>query len=265
MPELPDVEVFRRYLDSTGLHKKIENVDVKDADLLGEVSSLKLKRQLNGSSFENTDRHGKYLFARSDNDSILVLHFGMTGFLKYFKNGESEPEHTRLLIDFENGYSLAYDCQRKLGLIELVDDTTGFIEKQELGPDFMDDNFKVSDFTELIQGRRGSVKSALMNQEVMAGIGNVYSDEILFHAGIHPETACSNLSQDQVKELYRIGKEVLEKAISSQVEPEKFPTDFLITHREPDTECPQCGGTIKKETISGRSSYFCDKHQEQIK
>ena len=130
MPELPDVEVFRQYMDSTSLHQKIADVSLKDKSLLGEASSRDLQVRLKDRKFQSTLRHGKYLFAETDEEDWLVLHFGMTGFLKYFKNDEQAPEHIRMLITFNNGYHLAYDCQRKLGLIDLTKDTEKFLEEK---------------------------------------------------------------------------------------------------------------------------------------
>jgi formamidopyrimidine-DNA glycosylase len=104
VPELPDVEVLKRYFDSTALHQKIEEVKASSKQVLKGVSSSGLEKEIKGRSFSYTDRYGKYLFAYLDGDkAILLLHFGMTGFLKYFKAFEKEPPHNRLLITFKNG------------------------------------------------------------------------------------------------------------------------------------------------------------------
>jgi formamidopyrimidine-DNA glycosylase len=264
MPELPDVEVFRQYMNSTALHQKIANVAVKDESLLGEASSRLLQMRLKGREFESTLRHGKYLFAKTDHEEWLVLHFGMTGFLKYFKNSEEAPEHIRMQIDFKNDYHLAYDCQRKLGLIDLTEDYKEFIKQKELGIDPFREELDFTLFKEMMQGRRGSVKSSLMNQQLMAGVGNVYSDEILFHAKIHPESTVKGLSEEQLKTIFMKMKEVLETAIDKNVEPGEFPESFLLTHRGPGEKCPLCGGKIEKSTVSGRSSYYCPDHQKLV-
>jgi formamidopyrimidine-DNA glycosylase len=117
MPELPDAEVFKEYLDATSLHQKIEKVAVFGADMLEGVSVTDLRATPGKSPFHATCRHGKYLLVQLDSDRWLVLHFGMTGFLKHFKSPEKETAHERLLVRFDNSYQLAYDCQRTLGLI----------------------------------------------------------------------------------------------------------------------------------------------------
>jgi len=264
MPELPDVEVFRRYMNATSLHQKIANVSVKDKSLLGNVKLRSLQTKLKNTRLQSTARHGKYLFAETDEGDSLVLHFGMTGFLKYFKNEDEAPEHVRLLLEFRNGYHLAYDCQRKLGLIDMTDDYHRFVKQKELGKDPMREDFDFSAFKDLMQGKRGSIKSALMNQQLLAGIGNVYSDEILFHAKIHPESSASELNDEQLHSIFKAMKKVLETAIDKKVNPDDFPKSYLLPHRQPGESCPLCDGKIQKATISGRSGYFCPEHQKLI-
>lgn len=150
MPELPDVEVFKQYLDATSLHQEIEDVDVRNRKILEDTSVQELGKGLNGRRLESTYRHGKYLFAQLDDDNWLMLHFGMTGKLKYFKVMEKEPEHDRLLLEFSNGYHLAYDCQRMLGHVALIEDAAAFIEEKELGPDALDDDFDFAAFKYVI-------------------------------------------------------------------------------------------------------------------
>ncbi|MEJ2633849.1 MAG: DNA-formamidopyrimidine glycosylase family protein [Calditrichia bacterium] len=264
MPELPDVEIYKIYMNSTSLHQKIENAEVLEPSLLGQVSSRSLQMRLKNREFEEVRRHGKYLFSKMDKNEWLILHFGMTGFLKYYKNEEQAPGHIRLLIHFDNGYHLAYDCQRKLGLIDLTANPKDFIEKKKLGIDPFGPDFNQSKFRELLNGRRGAIKSALMNQQIMAGIGNIYSDEILFHAGIHPASPVKKLKEADFEKIYREISTVLQTAIDCRVNPDNFPNDYLLPNRREKEDCPQCGGTIQKETISGRSAYFCSRHQKKI-
>src|SRR5438094_4670493 len=123
MPELPDVETFKRYFDATSLHQRIDNVDVRDAYILKGVSAYELARRLKGRRFESTYRHGKHLFVRADHDLWLRLHFGMTGSLRYFKHEEqAPPPHSRVLFVFANNHRLAFDDQRKFGQIGLIQD-----------------------------------------------------------------------------------------------------------------------------------------------
>lgn len=264
MPELPDVEIFRRYMNSTSLHKKIENVDVKEEKLLGEINSRSLQIRLKDQQFESTMRHGKYLFAKTDNDEWLVLHFGMTGFLKYFKDFEESAEHIRLLIDFDNGFHLAFDCQRKLGLIDLVDDVKDFIDKKQLGIDPYREELDFKTFKNLVQDRRGTIKSFLMNQKLIAGLGNVYSDEVLFQAKVHPNSTARKLNDDKLESILNLIHQVIDTAIDKNADPKALPKTYLLPRRTPNAACPLCQGKIEKAKISGRSSYFCSNHQELI-
>jgi formamidopyrimidine-DNA glycosylase len=121
MPELPDVESYRRYLDANALHHKIARVEVESPGVLEDTSPQGLGRMLKGKRFESTRRHGKYLFAKLDGEEWLGMHFGMTGKLEYVNNKEELPNHTRCLFKFDNGFDLAYIAPRKLGRIVPVD------------------------------------------------------------------------------------------------------------------------------------------------
>ncbi|MFB6290506.1 MAG: DNA-formamidopyrimidine glycosylase [Candidatus Bipolaricaulia bacterium] len=264
MPELPDVEVFRKYMDSTALHQEIEDVELREAKrILKETTQQDLKDQLIGREFSTTRRHGKHLFAGLTDGIWLMMHFGMTGFLKYFENQEEAPDHIRALYKFTNGYNLAYDCQRKLGQLKLVESPEKFAEENNLGPDVLSDEFDFDKFLERLESSRAMIKSALMNQKLMAGIGNIYSDEILFKAGVHPKAKAKDISEKVLREIYSAIHEVLREAIDSEVEPERMPSHFLLPNREEGGECPQCGGEIEKIKVSGRSSYVCPGCQQK--
>lgn len=261
MPELPDVEVFKRYLDATALHQTVEEVTVEDPDLLEGVSGDALRRRLRGRELAGTRRHGKYLFAEAAGEGWLVLHFGMTGFLKYFRREDSAPDHPRLLLAFFDGYRLAYDCQRKFGAVGWTGDVDRFVADKGLGPDPLGADFGLAAFRARLDGRRGAIKPTLMNQEVLAGVGNVYSDEILFHAGIHPERKVPDLGEDDVAAIHRALGRVLEEAIRAQVDPHRLPDGYLLPRREEGAGCPRCAGTVRRKKVSGRSAYFCGDHQ----
>ena len=263
MPELPDVEVFRRYMDKTSLNSKITSVEVLAADMLGKVSKKALEQRLTGSRFKSTSRRGKYMFAEIAAGGHLVLHFGMTGFLKFFSDDEEPPGHMRMRIDFTGGKHLGYDCRRKFGLIDMIDDPEEFYREKELGPDALDSRITFNDFQKLYGGRSSAVKAALMDQSLLAGIGNIYSDEILFQAEIHPATPFNKLDQQVLKGLYRRMQHVLEQAIKWRADAGNFSEKYLLVNRENGAECPRCGGEIVKEKIAGRSSYYCKKHQKQ--
>jgi formamidopyrimidine-DNA glycosylase len=261
MPELPDVETFRRYLDETSLHKRIVATDVSASRILGNVTVRALGRELKGRTLDSSRRHGKHLLAALDDGRWLAFHFGMTGSFKYFKNSGADPEHDRLRLSFANGYHLAYVCQRLLGEVDLVKDADKFVRRKGLGPDALRVDFEL--FRELMTGRRGMVKSTLMDQKLLAGIGNVYSDEILFQAGLHPRTPVASLDEDELRRLYDVMARVLQTAVAARADAEKMPDDYLITHRGPGGECPLCGEPLRKIKVSGRTAYFCPRHQAE--
>lgn len=255
MPELPEVESFRRYFDSTSLYQEIEDVKVLEEGILEGVSREELVDSLRGGEFTSTRRHGKYLFARA-NKRWLVLHFGMTGYLEYSR-GEA-PEHTRVKFDFSNGYRLAYVSVRKLGRVSLRE-VEKFLKAKRLGPDAL--RVSLPSFRTALQGRRGRAKYILMNQKVISGIGNIYSDEILFQAGIHPGRKVDELTAIEVEKLYHKMREVLLRVVRRKGDLEKLPLGYLIPHRDEDESCPCCGGSIKRFTLSGRNGYFCPRCQ----
>src|SRR5215207_1423235 len=226
MPELPDVEVFKRYVNSTSLHQKIESVEVHNSKVLGSVSASKLQSTLKGRMFESTRRHGKNLFVELDDGGWLLMHFGMTGRLKYCKDMDQDPPHDRFLISFENQYHLAFDCQRLLGNVDLIGDLEKFIGEKKLGPDLLE--LDSVSFRGRFGGRKGAVKSALMNQQAVAGVGNIYSDEILFQARIHPGTRIERLDDAALEKLFRETRRVLKAAIERGADPQKLPNSFLL-------------------------------------
>ncbi|MFO8037502.1 MAG: DNA-formamidopyrimidine glycosylase family protein [Anaerolineales bacterium] len=261
MPELPDVEVFRRYFQSTSLHQTITGVKVCSQRILEDTSEGDLRRLLIGHTFLGTDRHGKYLFLDVEDKGWMGLHFGMTGHLAYYKGDGKAPEYTRAKYDFKGDYHLALVMPRKLGSIFIAERMQDFVKKKALGPDVYKESFDKRTFLELISNRRGMVKSQLMNQQLMAGIGNVYSDEVLFQAKIHPRKQLGALTEDEKGRIYRTMQEVLETSIERQADPNRFPDGYLTPHREKGGTCPRCGHEIKKVKVSGRSSYFCPQCQ----
>lgn len=272
MPELPDVEAMRRYLQGTSLHQEIEQVEVRapilvPSDRLPDSAAVQqVEDALVGRSFDSTHRHGKYLFvtldgAAADDDHVLVLHFGMTGGVKYFKQLDDEPEYSRLLFHFANGYHLAYISQRKLGRIDVVSDVAGFVERKDLGPDALDPDLDFQAFKERVGARNAMAKAVLMDQGTIAGVGNVYSDEILFQANIHPRTNMRSLTDQQLEDLFQATRRVLQIAVECQADPRRFPASFIGPDRHEDGQCPACGASLRRTQVWGRTAYFCPNCQ----
>ncbi len=260
MPELPDVETFRRYFDATSLHKKIDDVQVNVLRVLSGITEPDLRERLVGDQFRSSERVGKYLLGELES-SWMVFHFGMTGSLQYFRDPTDEPDHTAVLIRFANGYHLSYIDIRKFGLIALTPGVEAFTREKDLGPDALaltEDAFRTA-----LKGRRGSVKSTLMNQSVISGIGNIYSDEILFQAGIHPETGIDALDDTEIHRLFITLKNVLQTAIEAGAEIDKLPDTYLIPHRQKGGACPKCGQPLHTLTVGGRTAYFCPNQQKK--
>jgi formamidopyrimidine-DNA glycosylase len=128
-----------------------------------------------------------------------------------------------------------------------------------LDPDAL--QISLDDFQEALSGSRASIKSALMNQQIVAGIGNVFSDEILFQAGVHPARKAGDLDEKTLKSLFKAMGKVLDKAIQAGADPDRFPKSFILSHRHGDEKCPKCSGRIKSKKISGRTAFFCPKCQ----
>lgn len=258
MPELPDVEVFRQYMDKKALHHPIRGVVITAEEILEAVTAQELRSRVEGQEFHSTSRHGKHLFVKLRQQGCLVFHFGMTGRVRYFR-GRKTPQNSRAIFHFTNGYSLALLLQRKLGKLALVDDVSLYVEEHNLGPDALEGRLSQSGFRAALRSTRSTIKSALMNQALLAGIGSIYSDEILFQARLHPKAKASEFSDEVMDRLFQTIKDVLQTAIDSGADPEKMPGHFLIPQRE--ASCPFCGSSIKKIKVSGRSSYICPRCQ----
>ena len=259
MPELPDVEIFNRYLRNTSLHKPVSSVDIEETGILGETGSRSFKLQVSGRIMEDTRRHGKYLFVKLDNGKWLEFHFGMTGSFVYFE----VEKYAQMLYNFKDGTHLAYISKRKLGSVDIAESPESVIQEKKLGPDaFGIDSF--ADFASILDGRRGHIKARLMDQQLIAGIGNVYADEILFDCGLHPKSKVEKCSEQQLKKLFRSITDILQKAIEKDADPEQMGRSFLLPRRSEGKACGRCSGTIKKIDVSGRSAYYCGKHQKKI-
>jgi formamidopyrimidine-DNA glycosylase len=257
MPELPDVETFRRYVDSTSLHQCIVDCELDATRMLKGARAEEVRDALIGRRFAATGRRGKFLFVRIDEAPWLVLHFGMTGFLSYFKAEGDAPGHTRLLVGFDNGYRLAGIWRRRLGRIDLADDVDAFAEANDLGPDAFEPELDRGTLAAMLRDRRGGLKSALMDQSFIAGIGNVYSDEILFQAGLAPNAPASALSDDQLDALHRSLRHVLATAIERRADPQRLPSSWLLPRREEGAHCPRCGAELAHRQVAGRTAWYC--------
>src|ERR1043166_6312459 len=153
MPELPDVEIFKRYFDATSLHQRIDDVNVWNAYILKGTSTRQLARKLKGRRFESSRRYGKHLLVRTNGHFWLRLDFGMTGSLEYLKNSQQVPRHARVLFIFANSRRLGFDDQRQFGQIGLLKSVDEFLKTRALGPDALEVDH--GEFSKILEKRRG--------------------------------------------------------------------------------------------------------------
>ena len=261
MPELPDVEIFKRTLSRRLLHKRIVSVAVTDARILGKLPGSTLSRRLSGRKVLSVRRHGKHLLAEIEGNGWLTLHFGMTGGLAFFKDPAEPPPYTRVCLDLAGGEHFAYTNKRMIGRVGLVEDASDFIAHENLGPDALDRHFDIAAFLKAVAGARRDVKSVLMDQQIIAGIGNIYSDEILFQARIDPKTRIDKLDPPQITRLCRTIGAVLKTAIArgagSEEFTERLPKTALLPVRKKGGRCPRCHRLLKVAKTSGRTTYSC--------
>ncbi len=249
----------RRYLQATTLFQPIRSARVLDARILSGVSAQLLEQSLTGQQFHSAQRHGKRLFLGLNQDLWLTLHLGLTGDLVYLQSLKDQPGHTRLLITFKNGRALAFDDPRIFGEVGLIGSPAAFIEEHRLGPDAL--QIDQAGFLQIMQGRRGMIKPLLLNQSLVAGLGNLYADEALFQAGIHPRARAPD--QTRLDSLFSCIREVLKTAIACRADFGCLPESYLLPHRYAGGRCPRDGALLEHEKIGGRTSYYCPQHQRE--
>ena len=259
MPELPEVETFKRYLDQTSLNQVIKGIQVTDSRILNTEENY-LRKSTIGKRFETSIRHGKYLLIDLK-PRFLVLHFGMSGDLEYYNNKNEPPKFSKVIFQFNNGYNLAYISIRMFGKVSIVESFEEFLKEKKLGPDAYKMTFE--EFHEAIQKRTAIAKNVLLNQSFIAGVGNIYSDEILFRTKIHPKTNINSLSDNKVKDLYDNIISVLDFGIKKKGDLSTYPNEFLIPHRKKEEKCPICNSNITRFEISGRHAFYCPSCQKE--
>jgi formamidopyrimidine-DNA glycosylase len=258
MPELPDVEGFRRYWSRYMTGERVRRVEVPAPAIVRNRSAQALQRALSGRRFEHPDRHGKWMIAATDGPTLL-LHFGMTGGLRWSgQKGEVRHRHDRLIVVIRNG-EMRYRNMRMLGGAWLARDERELSDIiGPLGPDAAE--LGADELMDLLAGRRGGIKATLMNQRVVAGIGNELSDEILWRARIHPGRAIRDLGSRKQGELALTTVEVLAESNRHGRIPGE--PGWLEEQRgRRDARCPRCGRPLRRSRIAGRTSYWCPRCQ----
>jgi len=259
LPELPEAEASRRAVEEQCLDRTIEDAAPGANVTYIELPGNNERRRLIGQRFTLTRRHGKMIFAGSKSGPWIGVHLGMTGKLVPYDEGEDPPRDPKFIIRFEGERRLAFLDRRKLGWLKVIDDPDAFIAAEGYGPDAL--AIAQDAFAQVIGGTNGAVKSALMDQRKLAGIGNLWSDEILFRTGIAPAHTASDLSDAKLAELFGAMREVLESVTDTCMDYAQLPDDWLIKNRKKGARCPSCGGRIESTKVGSRTAYYCPEHQ----
>jgi formamidopyrimidine-DNA glycosylase len=269
MPELPEVQTVMTTLQPRLLGLRIERVDVFLEKIIKSPYPQEFVACLEGRSITGLGRRGKYLLLELDGTHLLAVHLRMTGRLVYSSSGTPRDKHTHLVFYLNNGDELHYHDLRKFGTMNLmpIDDFAAFCAQKNLGPDALDPDLTDDLFEKRLQGRRGQIKKLLLDQSLVTGIGNIYANEILWMARIHPERTVESLTSADMDELCRAMRAVLQDAVARRgttlrdyVDGEGNPGSFqsqLAVHGREGEPCPECGKEIVRLKIGGRSSFVC--------
>ncbi|MEW6208585.1 MAG: DNA-formamidopyrimidine glycosylase [Acidobacteriota bacterium] len=261
MPELPEVENRLHYLRRNALGKRILRVEVTAKGMIKAPAAGSFARRLQGRLLIEAFRRGKYLVVALDN-GFLVLHFGMGGDVIMHSSKQDAPAMTRIDFILDDGNRLAFTCPRKICRVFLVDDISDIPALRRMGPEPLGGQFTFAYLCHTISlSPRRMIKPLLMDQEKIAGVGNIYADEILFGAGVRPDREASTLTSEEIRLIYRETRRVLRRAIRTGGE-ENFPSDFLVSRSAQRAACLRCAGEIKKKRIGGRTAYFCARCQK---
>ena len=279
MPELPEVETLRRDLDREVVGRKIKDVEVINMRMIRRHRNRKqFTSRLEGLKITGIDRKGKYLIIRLEGGDVLVVHLGMSGQVLRAKGGAREPraKHTHVVMGFTQGGQLRFVDPRTFGELfvtssdELLKDVP---ELAHLGFDPLETIMSWNHFGEMLRQKKGKLKTVLMDQRFMAGVGNIYSDEILFAAGLRYDRQSDSLSAEEIRRLYRALIETLQEAVKhrgSSLADEQYRDlfgevgEFQFQHKVYDREgqsCRRCRSTIVRVKVNDRSSFLCPQCQ----
>jgi formamidopyrimidine-DNA glycosylase len=278
--ELPEVEVVRRDLEKEVVGKRVKGVEVRPHRNAMRVIRRHARRKefadrLAGKKFTKVDRKGKYVLIYLDDGDVLVVHFGMSGqFLRGTKR-QALPQHTHVVVEFQQGGDLRFIDPRTFGeMFVAAGDELGKVkELDHIAIDPLEDTFTWQEFSAELGRRASKLKSLLMDQKFVSGLGNIYSDEVLFAAGLRHDRMSDSLSSQEVRRLYRAMREVVQDAIRFRGttlddeayvdlfgKPGEFQAELKVYGRKGQA-CRRCRTPIDVVKISGRNSYFCPQCQ----
>ncbi len=267
MPELPEVEVIR-----TGLKRKLRNRVIRGVRIsfpgsIKNLSAQTFRKRISGRRIEDISRRGKFLIFSLDDGSFLVIHLKMTGQLIYHQAKEEMARHTRIVFYLDGGFQLRFIDLRKFGAIYLVRDLGEIPAFLNLGPEPLERNFTAPCLGKILKGRSRKIKSVLLDQNLIAGLGNIYAMEALYRARISPQRGAAALSPLEVKKLHGAIRDILRRAIvakgtsistyrTSEGRRGRFQYKLAVYQRE-GMPCFRCRARISRVKISGRNTYFC--------
>ncbi len=263
MPELPEVETVARQIRRGYLNRTIRKVDAKPSIIFQNVPAPEFAQRLAGKRLRTVNRYGKFLYWELE-DAVPVFHLGMSGIFLKDASRSLYPQHIHLRFQFEDGVNLYFQDVRKFGKIYLYDRPPAF---DNLGPDPTDENFTLNTFRKLLNLKTMNVKTFLMDQKQIAGIGNIYANEALFDSRIHPLRPVNEIRAGEAEHLFRSIRKILAAAIENfgtsytayrTVEGETGENqNFLKVYQRFGQPCPRCGTAIEKIVLNSRSTFFC--------
>jgi formamidopyrimidine-DNA glycosylase len=270
MPELPEVENTVRDLKPLLVGRRVQAVQILWPRLVHGKAPEAFAVELTGRQIVNTDRRGKYLLFPLDNGRTWVVHLRMTGQLHLVPVQVEVERHVHAVLDLDNGQQLRYRDARKFGRFYLVDEPESVVGK--LGPEPLSESFTPLELFNRLQGRRTAIKTLLLDQRVVAGLGNIYADEALFMAGINPRRPARTLTQADCNRLHTAIRQTLATAIREGGS--SLGGSVLTNYRRPSGvqgrfqqrhqvyhlaghPCPICGAPIKRIKLGQRSTHFC--------
>jgi formamidopyrimidine-DNA glycosylase len=268
MPELPEVETIKNELLHHVVGRQFIGVVVYDEKPIRQPAVGEFSYQLVGQKIKELQRRGKYLMFHLSSGQVLVVHLRMTGAL--LLNPEGDDRFARVVFQLNDGSRIVFSDRRRLGVIYLAENDRSVVDK--LGPEPLTANFTAKVFAQRLKRRQSPIKAILLDQGVVAGIGNMYADEALFAAKIHPLRIAGDLSYRAVQKLYEGIVTVLRAAIESKgasVDTYKRPggdlgtahDEFKVAHRR-NEKCLICGTAIQRIIIRNRGTYFCPNCQK---
>lgn len=269
MPELPEVETIKRQLSSC-LNLEVIDVEVGRFGLRKPFTST-FVADLLSAKIVSVERVGKYLFFNLNSGKCILMHAGMSGRFDLKTAPLTKGRHDHLVITFANQQVLIFNDPRRFGLALTFGSKEEALKYARLGLDPINDQLQAEQLLELFKKRNSNIKDVLMNQQILAGIGNIYASEILCAAGIHPESAANKIPLEQLRELAKQIRLVLQKAIklggstwrdyrTPEGQKGAFQETFTAYTKEGE-RCHFCSGKICKITQSNRATYYCEQHQ----